>query len=124
MHDVDRAPTVHPIFLVFVVRYLPLALLTPLSALCVEVVAQPQDESIEIQDRNSNIAELIKHRNQHISSSKSDLARQPDEQQLKVEISDAGVIVEVLCVAEIGQIVVGASVTLFFTAVVVEEDYE
>ena len=90
MHDVDRAPTVHPIFLVFVVRYLPLALLTPLSALCVEVVAQPQDESIEIQDRNSNIAELIKHRNQHISSSKSDLARQPDEQQLKVEISDAG----------------------------------
>ena len=70
------------------VRYLPLALLTPLSALCVEAVAQPQDESVETQSRDSNIAELIEHTNQHSPSIKSDLAHQPDEQQLKVEISD------------------------------------
>jgi len=71
-----------------VVRYLPLALLTPLSALCVEAAAQPQDESVETQSRDSNIAELIEHSNQHSSNSKSDLSHQPDEQQLKVEISD------------------------------------
>ena len=64
MQDVNWAPTVRPISIFLVARYLPLALLTPLSALCVEAVAQPQNESIEIQIDNSDVAALVKNKNQ------------------------------------------------------------
>ena len=67
MQDFNWAPTVRPISIFLVARYLPLALLTPLSALCVEAVAQPQNESIEIQVDNSGVAALVKNKNQDLS---------------------------------------------------------
>ena len=68
------------------VRYLPLALLTPLSALCVEVRAQPQHESIEIQVDNSDVAALNEYINQdHLGV--GDSANQPEPKTLNSEIS-------------------------------------
>ena len=87
MQDVNRAPTVRPISIVLVVRYLPLALLTPLSALCVEAVAQPQDESIEIQVDNSGAAALIKS-NSRNQVRAEDSADQSEPQTLNSEISE------------------------------------
>ena len=87
MQDVNRAPTVRPISIVVVVRYLPLALLTPLSALCVEAVAQPQDESIEIQVNNSGAAALIKS-NSRNQVRAEDSADQSEPQTLNSEISE------------------------------------
>ena len=87
MQDVNRAPTVRPISIVLVVRYLPLTLLTPLSALCVEAVAQPQDESIEIQVDNSGAAALIKS-NSRNQVRAEDSADQSEPQTLKSEISE------------------------------------
>ena len=87
MQDVNRAPTVRPISIVVVVRYLPLALLTPLSALCVEAVAQPQDESIEIQVDNSGAAALIKS-NSRNQVRAEDSADQSEPQTLNSEISE------------------------------------
>jgi len=87
MHDINPAPTVRPTSLVLVARYLPLALLTPLSALCVEAVAQPQDESIEIQAGNSDAVALIKNNEQNQAGA-SDSDDQPEPQTLSAEISD------------------------------------
>ena len=90
MQDVNWAPTVWPISIFLVARYLPLALLTPLSALCVEAVAQPQNESTKIQANNTELAELVEQ-NQHnspVSESKS--AHHSDEQRLEAEISEEG----------------------------------
>ena len=86
MQDVNRAPTVRPISIFLVARYLPLALLTPLSALCVEAVAQPQNESIEIQADNLDVAALVKNKNQD-QVGVGDSADQSEPQILKAEIS-------------------------------------
>ena len=87
MQDINRAPTVRPISIVLVVRYLPLALLTPLSALCVEARAQPQNESIEIQADNSGVAALIKSNSQNqVSAGDSDDPSDP--QILNPEIAE------------------------------------
>ena len=69
------------------VRYLPLALLTPLSALCVEAVAQPQDKSIEIQIDHSDVAALAKN-NSQAQVGGADSADQSEPQILKAEISE------------------------------------
>ena len=87
MQDVNWAPTVRPISIFLVARYLPLALLTPLSALCVEAVAQPQNESIEIQVDNSGVAALVKNKNQD-QVGVADSADQSEPQILKAEISE------------------------------------
>ena len=87
MHDTNWAPTVRPISIFLVARYLPLALLTPLSALCVEAVAQPQDESIEIQVDNSGAAALIKS-NSRNQVRAEDSADQSEPQTLNSEISE------------------------------------
>jgi len=87
MQDINRAPTVRPISIVLVVRYLPLALLTPLSALCVEARAQPQHESIEIQADSSGVAALIKSNSQNqVSAGDSDDPSDP--QILNPEIAE------------------------------------
>ena len=86
MQDVSRTPTVQPISIFLVARYLPLALLTPLSALCVEAVAQPQNESIEIQADNLDVAALVKNKNQD-QVGVGDSADQSEPQILKAEIS-------------------------------------
>ncbi|KZR86568.1 hypothetical protein MITS9509_01482 [Synechococcus sp. MIT S9509] len=70
------------------VRYLPLALLTPLSALCVEAVAQPQNDSREIHSSDSNVASLIETSHQSKDGSESDSTNQADEQPLNNEISE------------------------------------
>ena len=88
MQDVNWAPTVRPISIFLVARYLPLALLTPLSALCVEAVAQPQDESIEIQIDNLDVAALVKNKNQDQVGA-GDSADQSKSLILKAEISEA-----------------------------------
>ena len=90
MQDVNWAPTVRPISPVSVVRYLPLALLTPLSALCVEAVAQPQDESVETQANNTELAELVEQDKHHNPVSESNSAHHSDEQLLEAEISEEG----------------------------------
>ena len=87
MQDVNWAPTVRPISIFLVARYLPLALLTPLSALCVEAVAQPQNESIEIQIDNSDVAALVKNKNQDQVGA-GDSADQSESLILKAEISE------------------------------------
>ena len=87
MQDVNWAPTVRPISIFLVARYLPLALLTPLSALCVEAVAQPQNESIEIQVDNSDVAALVKNKNQDQVGA-GDSADQSESLILKAEISE------------------------------------
>ena len=87
MQDVNWAPTVRPISIFLVARYLPLALLTPLSALCVEAVAQPQNESIEIQIDRSDVAALVKNKNQN-QVGVGDSADQSEPQILKAEISE------------------------------------
>ena len=87
MQDINRTPTVRPISIVLVARYLPLALLTPLSTLCVEATAQPQHESIEIQADNSGVAALIKSNSQNQVST-GDSADQSDPQILKSEIGE------------------------------------
>ena len=87
MQDVNWAPTVRPISIFLVARYLPLALLTPLSALCVEAVAQPQNESIEIQVDNSGVSALVKNKNQDQVGA-GDSADQSEPQTLKVGISE------------------------------------
>ena len=87
MQDINRAPTVRPISIVLVVRYLPLALLTPLSALCVEARAQPQNKSIEIQADNSGVVALIKSNSQNqVSAGDSDDPSDP--QILNPEIAE------------------------------------
>ena len=87
MQDINRAPTVRPISIVLVVRYLPLALLTPLSALCVEATAQPQHESIEIQVDSSGVAALIQSNSQNqVSAGDSDDPSDP--QILNPEIAE------------------------------------
>ena len=88
MQDVNWAPTVRPISIFLVARYLPLALLTPLSALCVEAVAQPQNESIEIQVDNSGVAALVKNKNPDQVGA-GDSADQSKSLILKAEISEA-----------------------------------
>ncbi len=90
MQDVNRAPTVRPISIFLVARYLPLALLTPLSALCVEAVAQPQNESIEIQVNNTRPGVLVKQNKHYNPFSESNSAHHSDEQLLKAEISEEG----------------------------------
>lgn len=87
MQDVNWAPTVRPISIFLVARYLPLALLTPLSAICVEAVAQPQNESIEIQIDNSDVAALVKNKNQDQVGA-GDSADQSESLILKAEISE------------------------------------
>ena len=87
MQDVNWAPTVRPISIFLVARYLPLALLTPLSALCVEAVAQPQNESIEIQIDNSDVAALVKNKNQDQVGA-GDSADQSESLILKADISE------------------------------------
>ena len=87
MQDINRTPTVRPISIALVVRYLPLALLTALSALCVEARAQPQNESIEIQVDNSGVAALIKSNSQN-QVSVVDSADQSDPQILNPEIAE------------------------------------
>ena len=87
MQDINGAPTVRPISIVLVVRYLPLALLTPLSALCVEATAQPQHESIEIQADSSGVAALIKSNSQNQVIA-GDSADQSDPQILNPEIAE------------------------------------
>ena len=69
-------------------RYLSLALLTPLSALCVEAVAQPQNESSEIQSSNSEAASLVESNNQVNLGSERDSTQQANEHPLNVEISE------------------------------------
>ena len=64
MQDVNWAPTVRPISIFLVARYLPLALLTPLSALCVEAAAQTQYESTGSQINNLDIAALAEDNSQ------------------------------------------------------------
>jgi len=71
-----------------VVRYLPLAFLAPLSALCVEAVAQPQDESVEIQISSSDVAELVEDNAQANLDSAIDSVKQSDEQTLNDDISE------------------------------------
>ena len=88
MQDVNRAPTVRPISIVLVVRYLPLALLTPLSTLCVEATAQPLHESTEIQVDNPGVAALIKN-NDHNQVGTGDSGDQPEPEILNTEISGA-----------------------------------
>ena len=90
MQDVNRAPTVRPISIFLVARYLPLALLTPLSALCVEAVAQPQNESIEIQVNNTRPGVLVKQNKHYNPFSESNSAHHSDEQLLEAEISEEG----------------------------------
>ncbi len=87
MQDVNWAPTVRPISIFLVARYLPLALLTPLSALCVEAVAQPQNESIEIQIVNSDVSALVKDKNQDQVGA-GDSADQSESLILKADISE------------------------------------
>ena len=70
------------------VRYLPIAFLAPLSALCVEAVAQPQDESLELQRGSSDVAELVEDNGQANLSSAIDSADQSDDQTLIDNISE------------------------------------
>ena len=87
MQDINRTPTVRPISIALVVRYLPLALLTALSALCVEARTQPQNESIEIQVDNSGVAALNKSNSQN-QVSVVDSADQSDPQILNPDIAE------------------------------------
>ena len=98
MQDIDPVTTVRPISIVSVARYLPLALLTPLSALCVEAVAQPQNESTEIQVNNAELAGLVEQNKHHNPVSKRNSAHHSDEQLLEAEISAEGAseIIEVM----------------------------
>ena len=70
------------------VRYLPIAFLAPLSALCVEAVAQPQDESLELQRGSSDVAELVEDNGQANLGSAIDSADQSDDQTLIDNISE------------------------------------
>ena len=70
------------------VRYLPIAFLAPLSALCVEAVAQPQDESLELQRGSSDVAELAEDNGQANLGSAIDSADQSDDQTLIDNISE------------------------------------
>ena len=88
MQDINRAPTVRPTSIDLVVRYLPLALLTPLSTLCVGATAQPLHESTEIQVDNPGVAALIKN-NDHNQVGTGDSGDQPEPQILNTEISGA-----------------------------------
>ena len=90
MQDFNWAPTVRPISIFLVARYLPLALLTPLSALCVEAVAQPQNESIESQVNNTRPGVLVKQNKHYNPFSESNSAHHSDEQLLEAEISEEG----------------------------------
>ena len=87
MQDINRTPTVRPISIALVVRYLPLALLTALSALCAEARTQPQNESIEIQVDNSGVAALNKSNSQN-QVSVVDSADQSDPQILNPDIAE------------------------------------
>ena len=88
LHDFTHAPTVLPISIFPVVRYLPIAFLAPLSALCVEAVAQPQDESLELQTGSSDVAELVEDNGQANLGSAIDSADQSDDQTLIDNISE------------------------------------
>ena len=88
MQDINRAPTVRPTSIDLVVRYLPLALLTPLSTICVEATAQPLHESTEIQVDKPGVAALIKN-NDHNQVGTGDSGDQPEPQVLNTEISRA-----------------------------------
>ena len=88
LHDFIHAPTVRPISIFLVVRYLPIAFLAPLSALCVEAVAQPQDESLELQRGSSDVAELVEDNGQANLGSAIDSADQSDDQTLIDNISE------------------------------------
>ena len=70
------------------VRYLPIAFLAPLSALCVEAVAQPQDESLELQTGSSDVAELVEDNRQVNLGSAIDSADQSDDQTLNDHIRE------------------------------------
>ena len=87
LQDFNRAPTVQPLSIFLVVRYLPLALLTPLSALCVEAAAQPQNESTEIQVDKTHVAALVENSNQ-AKAGTGDSVSQSEQQPLSVEISE------------------------------------
>ena len=69
-----------------VVRYLPLALLTPLSALCVEAVAQPQKAPAGIEVANSDASDLLVHTTK-IASSEGDAERAPDKEAQTLAIT-------------------------------------
>ena len=69
------------------VRYLPFALLTPLSTLCVEAAAIPQDDSRETHSSNLNVASLVEISHQGKYGSESDSTNQVYEQPLNNEIS-------------------------------------
>ena len=71
------------------VRYLPLAFLAPLSALCVEAVAQPRNESVETQIGSSDVAELVEDNSQANIDGAVQSANQPDEPTAKTDISGA-----------------------------------
>ena len=88
LHDFGHATTVRPISIFPVARYLPLAFLTPLSVLCVEAVAHPLDESIEIQADNTELAKLVEQSNQQNPVNESDAAHHSDEQRLNTEASE------------------------------------
>ena len=86
------------------VRYLPLALLTPLSALCVEAAAQTQYESTGSQINNLDIAALAED-NSQAKVGKGDSANQSDQQPLNFQIragndSDAADVMEPLVLSQ------------------------
>ena len=70
------------------VRYLPLAFLTPLSVLCVEAVAHPQDEAAEVHINDSGVSELIEHGNRAEVSADDASANQVEDELPAVSISD------------------------------------
>ena len=71
-----------------VVRYLPLAFLTPLSALCVEVVAQPLDEAPGLDVSGTGVSELIEH-SKTGNGDEADLTVQTEEDNADVAINNA-----------------------------------
>jgi|TARA_B100000085_G_scaffold255289_1_gene255017 hypothetical protein len=71
-----------------VVRYLPLALLTPLSALCVEAVAQPHKAPAQLEVGDSDASYRLAHQPM-IASSESDVERAQDNEDQSLEITQS-----------------------------------
>ena len=69
------------------VRYLPLAFLTPLSALCVEAVAQPLDEAPGLDVSGTGVSELIEH-SKTGNGDEADLTVQTEEDNADVAIDN------------------------------------